>query len=214
MNDDARVKGVWYRIEDALKFCFGVEQKLEFVVDPSNPHDSNAIRIYGHFLYKGERRTVLLGYVDRDMARIITQNRLQFIVYPVLKSIYVSDYTDRVHIYYRIFYAKDMSAAHHTYVYPGVPDTYEEIPDPVQMFPLVKLVIKNIVKYSVIGLLRLIYVPIGLVKALAVGCYHDLADYDQRKPGAVKLIARLALLSLMVGVVAVMSLKIIGCSRH
>lgn len=83
--------GIEHRREDVLAFIDGREHQLEFVREPDNPADANAIAVYG--LSKGllfsQRRKI--GYVPADVAAHIARCGVFEVLRPRLRSLYVSD---------------------------------------------------------------------------------------------------------------------------
>jgi len=78
------VLGVQRRRADALAFCHGRGQSLAFVLEPSNPHDANAIRIDGAWkgwLFSKQKQ---LGYVPREIAARLAETGLAATVRPRL----------------------------------------------------------------------------------------------------------------------------------
>lgn len=91
-RDRCQVMGTALRKEDTAAFCEGSgRQWLEFDPEPSNPHDPNAIKIWGCWHgWLGKRRK-LLGYVDKDEAGKIARHGLTQTVRPRLLKTYVGD---------------------------------------------------------------------------------------------------------------------------
>ena len=82
------VLGVQRRRADALAFCHGRGQSLAFVLEPSNPHDANAIRIDGAWkgwLFSKQKQ---LGYVPREIAARLAETGLAATVRPRLLKTY------------------------------------------------------------------------------------------------------------------------------
>lgn len=82
------VLGVQRRRADALAFCHGRGQSLAFVLEPSNPHDANAIRIDGAWkgwLFSKQKH---LGYVPREIAARLAEAGLAAMVQPRLLKTY------------------------------------------------------------------------------------------------------------------------------
>jgi hypothetical protein len=91
--EDQEVAGVQHRIRNVMAFAKGSNHDLLFERDPSNPHDPNAIKVIG--TYKGwfVWRSVHLGYVSADMARLIAERNMFSEIRPRLRNIWWGGYT-------------------------------------------------------------------------------------------------------------------------
>lgn len=91
----AEVAGVHHRRENGVAFCRASGQSLDWEREPDNPHDANAIAIYGCWrTWLGPRR-VKIGYVARDLAANLASASLVELL-PRLHKTYLGadDYLD------------------------------------------------------------------------------------------------------------------------
>jgi|TARA_R110000737_G_scaffold92536_1_gene125492 hypothetical protein len=88
------VAGVTHREKACERFARGQQQSLRLEPEPSNRHDKSAIRIIGVWIdSSGKEQSTLVGYVDRDVAKILTQNGYVPSVLPRLISIFPTEST-------------------------------------------------------------------------------------------------------------------------
>lgn len=66
------VVGIQYRKETATKFVEQKNQWLEFECEPSNKHDSNAIKILGCYNQDNNVVKLHVGYVPAEVAKVVT----------------------------------------------------------------------------------------------------------------------------------------------
>jgi hypothetical protein len=91
------VAGVTHREKACERFARGQQQSLRLEPEPSNRHDKNAIRIIGVWIdSSGKEQSTRVGYVDRDVAKILTQHGYVPSVLPRLKSIFPMESRDHV----------------------------------------------------------------------------------------------------------------------
>src|SRR5438105_4080604 len=88
---DLEVSGIQHHKADALSFAHGKEHSLEFVPEPDNPHDRNAIAIWGSYTGWLLRHRVHVGYVPADVAKALGERNLIASTLARLKNIWVSD---------------------------------------------------------------------------------------------------------------------------
>lgn len=83
------VAGVEHRKAAAARFIRGKELRLELEPEPSNAYDKHALRVFG--VWKGwlRRRRVLLGYVPRDVAKVVAEGRFLPEIQPRLIKTYL-----------------------------------------------------------------------------------------------------------------------------
>lgn len=83
------VKGIQHRLEAARAFALGAEQSLRLEPEPTNPHDRNAIKVLGIFVYQGQKTyQAQLGYVDAFTAKVIAEEGIVAVIQPRLKRIW------------------------------------------------------------------------------------------------------------------------------
>lgn len=93
---DEEVAGINHRLHNAKRFAKARNQAIELVLEPSNRHDPNAIKVMG--VYQGWffTRHVHLGYVEAGTAQRIADEGLTYKIRGRLKNIwwggYVRDY--------------------------------------------------------------------------------------------------------------------------
>lgn len=83
--DRLEVAGLSYREDNALRFLRGTEQALELEPEPSNKHDPNAIRVIGHHRSAREDHRAHIGYLPREVARVLAKHDLISAVWPRLE---------------------------------------------------------------------------------------------------------------------------------
>jgi hypothetical protein len=84
------VAGLSFRQRNALAFCKASSQSLEFQLEPTNVHDSNAIQINGCWpgiFFQAKKH---IGFVERATAANIAVSGLGDILRPRLLSTYFS----------------------------------------------------------------------------------------------------------------------------
>lgn len=103
MEGHIEVAGIPHRMANAVAFARRAQQYLELEREPNNPHDPNAIKVIG--VSKGWFfwRRHFLGYVPRETAAIIAENRLWGRIKPRLRSIWAGGYVkDTVYVNFDI----------------------------------------------------------------------------------------------------------------
>jgi hypothetical protein len=65
---DVAVAGISHRADVGCEFVFGSNLRLVLEREPTNPVDSNAIRVIGVWQHRGIEKRELIGYVPRDTA--------------------------------------------------------------------------------------------------------------------------------------------------
>ena len=63
------VVGVSYRQEEALKAVVGDNLSLRAEKEPTNPYDSNAIKIIADYEENDKKKSVKIGYIPREKAK-------------------------------------------------------------------------------------------------------------------------------------------------
>jgi TM2 domain-containing membrane protein YozV len=98
------VAGVVHRKEAALRFARGDGQALKLQSEPSNRYDRNAIRVIGVWSdSSGREKNTHVGYLEKDLAKLLTQNDYLSRVLPRLESIFLGGHSDGwVGIYFQI----------------------------------------------------------------------------------------------------------------
>lgn len=82
--------GTAMRREDSAAFCEGTgKQWLEFDLDPDNPHDRNAIKVWGCWNSWIGKRRKLLGFVDKEEAAKMARLGVSSMIQPRLLKTYV-----------------------------------------------------------------------------------------------------------------------------
>lgn len=79
--------GVQFRKGDAIEFAQGVDHSIELEADPTNEHDSNAIKVIG--ISSGSRYHI--GFLPANDAKTIISRGYLDKALPRLKKIYLSD---------------------------------------------------------------------------------------------------------------------------
>lgn len=82
------VVGVSYRQEEALKAVVGDNLSLRAEKEPTNPYDSNAIKIIADYEENDEKKSVKIGYIPREKAEeLVKYNNINV----TLRTIYLPD---------------------------------------------------------------------------------------------------------------------------
>lgn len=81
---DLQPAGVHLRADDAKEFIHGLDQRLEFEREPLNPHDPNALAIYGVSTHRGQILRRKLGYLPAEIAADLAGVGLLDRVFPSL----------------------------------------------------------------------------------------------------------------------------------
>ncbi len=81
------VKGVHYRKKNIIKWATGEDLALTHRREPSNKHDPNAIAIYG----TSSNGKFKLGYVDAELAEVLTETGLHKGMKLAIKNIEITD---------------------------------------------------------------------------------------------------------------------------
>ena len=69
------VVGIQHRKKAAQRFATGNQQRLKLKPEPSNEYDPNAIRVIGVWKdSSGQERTAHIGYLNKNLARILTRS--------------------------------------------------------------------------------------------------------------------------------------------
>lgn len=84
------VAGLARRRVAASRFARGTQQVLEWEREADNPHDKNAIRIFGLYRRFFRTKRVFLGYVPRQTAKAIVEADLWRSIQPRLLKTYLS----------------------------------------------------------------------------------------------------------------------------
>lgn len=82
------VVGVSYRQEEALKAVVGDNLSLRAEKEPTNPYDSNAIKIIADYEENDKKKSVKIGYIPREKAKkLVKYNNINI----TLRTIYLPD---------------------------------------------------------------------------------------------------------------------------
>ena len=73
----------------ATSFAKGRDQRIDLQPEPSNPHDSNAIQVVGHWRGWIRSRRATLGYVPRHVAKVVADLGCLEALKPRLRKVYV-----------------------------------------------------------------------------------------------------------------------------
>lgn len=106
------VAGLQHHKDDAREFAEAATKTLVLEREPSNAHDSNAIKVIG--VVDGETRRAI-GYVPREIAEIIVGSGLVDIVQPKLEWSRVSD-EGSVDVIFQIIGPKDKKSQYSAYL--------------------------------------------------------------------------------------------------
>ena len=90
-REDEEVIGVNHRLSVAFSFAKGQNPELEFERDSKNPVDQNAIKIVGKYTERGIRKSAHIGFVSKDVARLIAVYAEGAVLSPNLKLIWQGD---------------------------------------------------------------------------------------------------------------------------
>ncbi len=87
------VVGIQHRKKAAQRFAKGHKQSLKFKPEPSNKYDPNAIRVIGVWKdSSGQKRTAHIGYLNKDLARVLTKSSYVQNVLPRLETIFQGEH--------------------------------------------------------------------------------------------------------------------------
>ena len=81
------IAGIGFQREDAIRFIRGEDHNLEFVSEPDNPADKNAIRIYG----TSSGRRFFLGYLPKEDAEQVVGSGLGELVKPRITRVFAGE---------------------------------------------------------------------------------------------------------------------------
>jgi hypothetical protein len=88
---ETTVAGVDHRLDAALRFARGKNQRLDLEREPTNEHDPNAIKVFGISKAWFTSRREFVGYIYRSEAKSIVENGFWGRIMPRLRHIWVSD---------------------------------------------------------------------------------------------------------------------------
>jgi hypothetical protein len=90
-EDRLEIAGVGFRKEDAAAFATATDGWLELERDPANVHDQNAIKVIGctKNFFGAKRR--FIGYVPKEVSRLIVEGGYLYQIRPRLLKTYVGD---------------------------------------------------------------------------------------------------------------------------
>ena len=128
-RDEEEVVGVNHRLAAALSFANGENPELEFKRDPSNSADPNAIKIIGHYTLRGLRKSAHIGFVSKDVARLIVVYADDQMLYPNLKVIWQGDDNKKYLLIKYDILQKVAPAAAAIFEDPNVPARKEYLPE-------------------------------------------------------------------------------------
>ena len=101
-----KVAGISHRQEAAQQFAQGDQQSLKLEPEPSNQYDRNAIRVIGVWSdSSGEEKSTHLGYIEKDLARLLTRYVPR--VLARLRSIFLGDQDGWVGVYFELLGPKE-----------------------------------------------------------------------------------------------------------
>lgn len=102
----AEVQGVQFRRSAAKTLCKAKTPAISWRRDPQNPHDPNAIALFGAWKGWFREMTAHIGYVDRELASLLAGADLN-VVLPRLHKTYLGE-GDYVEITYQVIGPADL----------------------------------------------------------------------------------------------------------
>jgi hypothetical protein len=235
---DIEVQHPAYRTEDRARFASADSHALELVLEACNPHDSNAIRVYGHCLFGKKSERLFLGYLPREVSLRLAENGWADSAVPQLREIWWGGYSrDWVSIRMSIVVPK--KNADPTNLAKNLVLTKVDVSQPMDsnfdesslkmwpehdFNPLASLLSGMCSIFLYFGgffslltnLSRVLLESLGLFFRLIFSWFghffgelsQDILDNDQRQPSALSLISRLFSVILVAGILLVLLIKL------
>lgn len=86
---DVQVSGTSRRKKEVEEFIFGKKRQVRLEREPDNPHDHNAIQVYGSWMTPdGEREEEFLGYIEKDIAADIAKSAPNYPIEAVIDRMF------------------------------------------------------------------------------------------------------------------------------
>ena len=89
--DRLEVMGLHRQKLAAIQFIKGREQRIEFEREPENQYDKNAIKVFGCWKGWFLKRREFLGYVPREVAKVVADLDVFESIEPRLARTYLKD---------------------------------------------------------------------------------------------------------------------------